>query len=81
MKLNIVNNSNKKQESKLDQLIKIAQWAEMDGCSISEIRRRIYKREIGTIRKGKLILIPESEIEKWRRRHFVPAANQTNQEV
>jgi hypothetical protein len=80
MKLNIVNNS-KKQESKLDQLIKISEWAELDRCSISEIRRRIYRREIGTIKKGKLILIPESEIEKWRRRHFVPASELTNKEV
>jgi excisionase family DNA binding protein len=80
MKFHIVNNS-KKQESKLDQLIKITEWAALDGCSKSEIRRRIYAKEVGTIRKGKLILIPESEIEKWRQRHFVPAATQTKQEV
>jgi len=56
----------------LDRCLRIREAAAIDGVSISEIRRRIAGREIGYIRKGRLILIPADELDRFRRRHYVP---------
>jgi hypothetical protein len=56
----------------IDRCVRISDAAAIEGVSISDIRRRIYRGELGYIRRGRLIVIPVSEIERWRRRHYVP---------
>jgi excisionase family DNA binding protein len=56
----------------IDRCVRIRDAAALEGVSITDIRRRIYRGELGYIRLGRLIVIPLSELERWRRRHYVP---------
>ncbi len=62
----------RRQGAQLECCLRLKEAAAIQGVSVSDLRRRLRRGELGYIRRGKLILIPVSEIDRWRRRYYVP---------
>lgn len=44
--------------------LRIAEFAKRVGYEVSTIRKKIYRREIDSIKVGRLVLVPESEVDR-----------------
>ncbi len=44
--------------------LRIAEFADRVGYKVSTIRKKVWRRELDSIKVGRLILIPEKEVER-----------------
>jgi len=47
-----------------DQNLRIADFAKRVGYEVSTIRKKVWRRELDSIKVGRIVLIPEREVER-----------------
>jgi excisionase family DNA binding protein len=44
--------------------LRLAEFARLVGYEVSTVRKKIHRREIDSIKVGRIVLIPESEVDR-----------------
>ena len=62
---------------KIEKQYRLSEVAELSGYKVSTIRKKIFRKEIGSKRIGRLVVVPEKDLQKFMAGDYRPAVSLT----